>query len=184
MANSALLVMDVQRSIVDIAEADAAYLARLARAADAARSAGIPVIYVVIRLRPDGRDVSPRNKVLSGLVRDGLFIEGDLGTEIHPDLAPREGDMVVTKRRASAFSGSDLDLVLRARGIDSLVLTGIATSAVVLATLYQAADLDFGLTVLSDGCLDPDSDVHRFLLEKLFPRLADVTTVDDWCRTL
>jgi len=184
MANSALLVMDVQRSIVDIAEADAAYLARLARAADAARAAGIPVIYVVIALRPGTPEVSPRNKVLSALVRDGLFAEGDPGTEIHPDVAPRPGDIVVTKRRASAFSGSDLDLVLRARGIDSLVLTGIATGAVVLTTLCQAADLDFGLTVLADGCLDPDSDVHRFLLEKLFPRLADVTTVDDWCRAI
>lgn len=184
MANSALLVMDVQRSIVDIAEADAAYLARLARAADAARSVGIPVIYVVIALRPGTPEVGPRNKVLNALVQDGLFAEGDSGTEIHPDVAPRPGDTVVTKRRASAFSGSDLDLVLRARGIDSLVLTGIATGAVVLATLSQAADLDFGLTVLSDGCLDPDPEVHRFLLEKLFPRQADVTTVDAWCRTL
>ncbi|RNG17778.1 cysteine hydrolase family protein [Streptomyces botrytidirepellens] len=184
MANSALLVMDVQRSIVDIAEADAAYLARLARAADAARAAGIPVIYVVIALRPGAPEVGTRNKVLNALVRDGLFTEGDPGTEIHPDVAPRPGDTVVTKRRASAFSGSDLDLVLRARDIDSLVLTGIATGAVVLTTLYQAADLDFGLTVLADGCLDPDPDVHRFLLEKLFPRQADVTTVDDWCRAI
>ena len=184
MAKSALLVMDVQRSIVDIAEADSAYLAGLARAADTARSVGIPVIYVVIGLRPGTPEVSTRNKALSAVVRDGLFAEGDPGTEIHPGVAPRQGDTVVTKRRASAFSGSDLDLVLRSRGIDSLVLTGIATGAVVLATLYQAADLDFGLTVLADGCLDPDPDVHRFLLEKLFPRQADVTTVDDWCRAI
>lgn len=142
------------------------------------------MIYVVIALRPGAPEVGSRNKVLSALVRDGLFVEGDPGTEIHSDLEPREGDMVVTKRRASAFSGSDLDLVLRSRGIDSLVLTGIATGAVVLTTLYQAADLDFGLTVLADGCLDPDSDVHLFLLEKLFPRLADITTVDDWCRAV
>lgn len=87
---------------------------------------------------------------------------------------------MVTKRRGSAFSGSDLDLVLRARDIDSLVLTGIATSAVVLSTLWHAIDLDFGLTVLADACLDTDPEVHQFLTEKLFPRWADVVAVEDW----
>jgi nicotinamidase-related amidase len=70
--------------------------------------------------------------------------------------------------------------VLRAGGIDSLVLTGIATSGVVLSTLRQAADLDFALTVLSDGCFDADPEVHRVLTEKVFPRQADVVTVDEW----
>lgn len=87
---------------------------------------------------------------------------------------------MVTKRRGSAFSGSDLDLVLRARGIDSLVLAGIATSGVALYTLCQANDLDFGLTVLSDVCLDTDPEVHRFLTGKLFPQWADVVAVEDW----
>ena len=64
--------------------------------------------------------------------------------------------MVVTKRRVSAFSGSDLDMVLRAGAIDALVLSGIATSGCVLSTLRQAADLDFSLIVLSDGCIDSD----------------------------
>jgi nicotinamidase-related amidase len=87
---------------------------------------------------------------------------------------------VVTKRRVSAFAGSDLDFVLRAGGIDSLVLTGIATSGVVLSTLRQAADLDFELTVLSDACADGDEEVHRVLIEKVFPRQAAVITVADW----
>lgn len=72
--------------------------------------------------------------------------------------------------------------MLRARGIDRLVLTGIATSAVVLYTLCQANDLDFGLTVLSDGCLDTDPEVHRFLTEKLFPQWADVVAVEEWLK--
>lgn len=49
-----------------------------------------------------------------------------------------------------------------------------------LSTLGQAADLDFGLTVLADGCLDADTEVHRVLTEKVFPRQAEVTTVADW----
>ncbi|MCX4616601.1 MULTISPECIES: cysteine hydrolase family protein [Streptomyces] len=184
MANSALLVMDVQRDIVGIADDGSGYLPRLRNAIEGARAAGIPVIYVVIELRPVNPEVSPRNRVLTAAVRAGLFTEGDPGTEIHHDIAPQQGDIVVTKRRGSAFSGSDFDLVLRARDIDSLVLTGIATSGVVLSTLCHAIDLDFDLTVLTDACLDTDPEVHRILTEKLFPQWADVVTVEDWLKAL
>lgn len=180
MANSALLVMDVQQDVVDLADDGSGYLPRLRRAIDGARAAGIPVIYVVIAIRPGHPDVGAHNKAVTGAARAGLHIEGAPRTAIHPDIAPREGDIVVTKRRASAFSGSDLDLVLRAQGIDELVLTGIATSAVVLHTLCQANDLDFGLTVLADGCLDLDPEVHEFLTGKLFPQWADVVGVEEW----
>jgi nicotinamidase-related amidase len=71
-------------------------------------------------------------------------------------------------------------MVLRAGGIDHLVLTGIATSGVVLSTLREAADRDFRLTVLADACSDGDEEVHRVLTEKVFPRQAEVTTVADW----
>ena len=184
MANSALLVMDVQRDIVAVADDGSGYLPRLRRAIEGARAAGIPVMYVVIGLRPGDPVVSPRNKALRNIVRAGLFTEGAPGTEIHPDVAPQQGDIVVTKRRGSAFSGSDLDLVLRARDIDSLVLTGIATSAVVLSTLWHAIDLDFGLTVLPDACLDTDPEVHMMLTEKLFPQWADVVAVEDWLKAI
>ncbi|CAM5736545.1 Isochorismatase family protein YecD [Streptomyces tendae] len=180
MAGSALLVMDVQRDVVEIADDGSGYLTRLRRAVDGARAAGIPVIYVVMGLRPGDPVVSPRNKVMANVLRAGLFTEGAPGTEIHPEVAPRQGDVVVTKRRGSAFSGSDLDLVLRARGIDDLVLAGIATSAVVLSTLWRAVDLDLGLTVLADGCLDTDPEVHRMLTERLFPQWADVVSVEEW----
>ena len=95
-------------------------------------------------------------------------------------VAPQPGDVVLIKKRVSAFSGSDLDVVLRSLGIESLVLTGIATSGVVLSTLREAADLDFILTVLSDGCLDRDAEVHRVLMEKIFPRQASVMSAAEW----
>ncbi|MFD8671545.1 cysteine hydrolase family protein [Streptomyces seoulensis] len=180
MTSSALLVMDVQRDVVDLADDGSGYLPRLRGAIDGARAAGIPVVYVVMGLRPGDPEVGTRSKVMANVRRAGLFTEGAPGSEIHPDIAPRAGDVVVTKRRGSAFSGSDLDLVLRARDIDSLVLTGIATSAVVLSTLRRAVDLDLGATVLSDGCLDTDPEVHRMLVERLFPQWADVVTVEEW----
>ncbi|GAA2433040.1 cysteine hydrolase [Streptomyces mauvecolor] len=184
MGNSALLVMDVQRDVVDLADDGSGYLPRLRRAIDGAHAAGIPVIYVVMGLRPGDPEVSPRNKVLTTVVRSGLFTLGEPGTEIHPDIAPQQGDIVVTKRRGSAFSGSDLDLVLRVRGIDSLVLAGIATSGVVLHTVCHANDVDLHLTVLPDACLDLDPEVHRFLTGKLFPQWADVVTVEEWVKAI
>jgi nicotinamidase-related amidase len=107
-------------------------------------------------------------------------VAGDPATEIHPDIAPREGDVVVTKRRVSAFAGSDLEVVLRSLGAETLVLAGIATSGVVLSTLRQAADLDYRLVVLADACLDRDPEVHRVLIEKVFPRQAAISTVAQW----
>lgn len=101
-------------------------------------------------------------------------------TQIHSGVPPATGDVIVTKRRVSAFPGSDLDVVLRARGIDSLVLTGISTSGVVLSTTRQGADLDFQITILSDGCADVDDEVQRVLMEKAFPRQATVMKTDEW----
>lgn len=180
MAKQALLVMDVQRVIVD-RYPDPAYLPRLREAIGAARAGGIPVIYVTVGFRAGYPEVSTRNKMFGPMLgRATGAAGGDQATQVHPDVAPEPGDILVTKRRVSAFAGSDLDMVLRAGDIDHLVLTGIATSGVVLSTVRQASDLDFGLTVLADGCLDADPEVHRVLVEKVFPAQAEVTTVADW----
>jgi len=184
MSSTALLVMDVQQGIVDRFAEDERYLPRLATAVEAARGAGIRVVYVTVAFRAGYPEVSPRNKSFAAISGTGRFTEGDPGRAIHPSVAPASGDVIVTKRRVSAFAGSDLELVLQAGGIDSLVLAGIATSGVVLSTLRQAADLDYRLTVLADGCLDSDAEVHRVLLEKVFPRQADVVRVADWTASL
>jgi nicotinamidase-related amidase len=183
VSKSALLVMDVQRSVVERGYGDADYLVRVREAASAARAAGVPVIYVVVGFRPGVPEVSSRNKIFGALAGRELP-GGEQATQIHPDVAPEPGDIIVTKRRVSAFAGSDLDVVLRAQQIDHLILAGIATSGVVLSTVRQAADLDFTLTVLSDGCADNDPEVHRVLTEKVFPRQADVITVEKWVNSL
>lgn len=184
MSSTALLVMDVQQDIVDRFAEDEAYLPRLATAVEVARGAGIRVIYVIVGFRAGYPEISPRNKSFAAVSGTGRFAEGAPGSAIHPAIAPASGDVIVTKRRVSAFAGSDLELVLRAGGIDSLVLAGIATSGVVLSTLRQAADMDYGLTVLADGCLDSDAEVHRVLIEKVFPRQAEVVLVADWTASL
>jgi nicotinamidase-related amidase len=180
MDATVLLVMDVQRGVVERFADEPGYLPRLQRAVTAARAAGIPVVYVTVGFRPGHPEISARNRTFSALASTGRFADGGPGAEIHPAVAPEPGDLVVTKRRVSAFTGSDLDVLLRALGAGTLVLTGIATSGVVLSTLRQAADLDFRLVVLADGCLDADPEVHRVLTGKVFPRQADVLTVAEW----
>jgi nicotinamidase-related amidase len=101
-------------------------------------------------------------------------------TEIHPAIAPQPTDIVVTKRRVSAFRGSDLEVVLRAQGISHLVLCGIATSGVVLSTLREATDNPYQLTVLADCCVDSDEEVQRILLFKVFLRQAEVLQAEVW----
>jgi nicotinamidase-related amidase len=181
---TALLVMDVQTGIVErIAEGSETLLGAVERATAAARAGGLPVIYVRIAFRPDGPELSRRNKAFA-LARNRAMGLDDPATQVHPSVAPRDGDIVVLKKRVSAFAGSDLDVVLRSLEADSLVLCGIATSGVVLSTLRQAADLDYELTVLRDACADADPEVHRVLLDKLFPRQATVVETDEWITSL
>ena len=173
---TALLVMDVQVGVVDrLADKDE-YLSRVTKAVAEAHRRGLSVFYVVVGFRPGLPEVSPNNKRFSELRKSAPAML----TEPRPALPLADTDVLVVKRRVSAFSGSDLEVLLRAARIEHLVLCGIATSGVVLSTLREAADKDYRLTVLSDACADPDAEVHALLLGKLFPRQADVMTVGEW----
>jgi len=175
-----LLLMDFQNGIVDRLGNDAV-LAAARRAADAARAKGVPVMFVRVAFRPGYPEVSKNNAAFGAVAAHGDEMTQDAeATQISPALAPQPGEPIVLKRRVSAFTGSDLDVLLRGVGADSLVLAGIATSGVVLSTLRQAADLDYRLTVLADACGDADEEVHRVLTEKVFPRQATVMATDEW----
>jgi nicotinamidase-related amidase len=184
MPTTALLLMDLQAGILGRFPTDPGFVPRINTAAASARSAGFAVLWVKVGFRHGYPEVSPRNKSFSAVTASGVFTDTDPGADLHSDLEVRDTDVVVVKKRVSAFAGSDLEVVLRAAEVDSLVLAGVATSGVVLSTLRQAADLDFRLTVLADSCLDADDEVHRVLTEKVFPRQAEVTTVQAWAAGL
>lgn len=179
---TALLVMDMQAGIVPRLPDAAAVLSNVAKAIANARSKKMPVIYVVVGFRQGTPEISPNNKTFS---QGKAMFEGVDMQEfmtVHPDIAPQEGELIITKRRVSAFAGSDLEVVLRSFGISHMVLTGIATSGVVLSTVREASDKDYQLTVLADACGDGDEEVHRVLITKVFPRQADVLTTDEWVK--
>lgn len=178
--NTALLVMDMQNAMLSTFPEGAAVTASVAKAIANARSKGIPVIYVVVGFRQGAPEISPNNKVFMENKARFSGINFSDFTAIHPDLAPQEHEPVVVKRRFSAFTGSDLEVLLRGLRIEHIVLTGIVTSGVVLSTLREAADKDYRITVLSDGCADRETEVHEFLMMRIFPRQADVITIGEW----
>ncbi len=178
--NSALLVMDVQDGILDRLPDKDAYLGRVRTAVEAARRKAVPVRLVVAGFRPGMPEASARNRVFATYKPHppAMLIDP------RPAIKPEEGDVVITKRRVSAFTGSDLEVVLRSGDVQHLILCGIVTSGVVLSTLREAADKDYRLTVLSDLCADLDPEVGRVLLEKVFPRQAEVVTSEQWIQSL
>ena len=181
---AALLLMDFQVGVVAGFPGSAQAVETARAALDGARRHGVPVVFVRVGFRDGAPEASPRNKAFSALAERMDMGESDPGTQVVGELEPRPDEVVVVKRRVSAFTGSDLEVVLRAAGVDHLVLSGIATSGVVLSTLREAADRDYRLTVLADACLDRDDEVHRVLTETVFPRQADVVTVDEWVTSL
>ena len=180
-----LLLMDFQHGVVERL-GTASVIDAAGRAAKAARGAGIPVMFVRVAFRPGYPEIAASNQTFSAIAGQAgdAYTQEHPATQVHAALTPQPGEPVIVKRRVSAFTGSDLDVLLRGAGADALILAGISTSGVVLSTLRQAADLDYRLTVLADACADLDPEVHRVLTEKIFPRQALVTTTDDWIASL
>ncbi|HEX4108148.1 MAG TPA: cysteine hydrolase [Solirubrobacteraceae bacterium] len=181
-AKSALLVMDYQPGIVErLGDAAAPLLARAQRALAVARDRGVHVGYVRVAFTAGEVDAIPAtNKTFSQIKQagDALAAENP-ATQVHPELAPAQTDIVVRKTRVGAFSTTDLHEQLTAKGVDTLILAGISTSGVVLSTVRDGADRDYRLVVLADACADFEPDVHALLTEKVFPRQAEVVDVGD-----
>lgn len=186
-AKSALLLMDFQNTLLDdiLSASDAALvLARTEALLASARVTGMTIVHVAVAFRAGHPEVNARNTVFSFVKDNGLFEAGSDGASIHARVAPADDEPVVTKRRIGAFSGTELDMLLRAIGVDTLILAGITTSGVVLSTVRQAFDLDYRLVVVRECCADGDSDVHAVLLDSVLPQHARVLSVDELIEAL
>ncbi len=187
IVHTAVLAMDCQAGIVSIyAEPQEEFLARARSVLGVARKAGMAVIHVQVGFRPGLPEVSSRNKLFAAMKANPqhqqLFM-GPAGV-IHPALGPEPEDIIVTKHRVSAFAGTDLEMLLRAREIETLVMFGIATSGVVLSTLTEAFDLDYRLVVIGDCCADRGAELHEALLNKLFRNRGDVLTAAEFVNAI
>lgn len=185
IARTAVLAMDCQAGIVSIyVQPQEEFLDRARSVLAAARKSGMTVIHVQVGFRPGLPEVSGRNTLFAALKSNPqhqrLFV-GPAGA-IHPALGPEPEDIVVTKHRVSAFAGTDLEMLLRAREIDTLAMFGIATSGVVLSTLTEAFDLDLRVAVIGDCCADRDAELHEALLNKLFANRGVVLTAAEFVK--
>jgi nicotinamidase-related amidase len=147
----------------------------------AARAAGAMVAYAHADHRADLgttvrtlRDTDNRLRPLRSESHKPAIIRGTAEARIVSNLAPLDGDYLVPKHRWSAFHGTYLDLALRARGADTLVLCGGSTDVGVAATAFAARDLDYNLVIASDACTSPEQDNHRQFMQRVFPRMARV----------
>ncbi|MFG2220040.1 MULTISPECIES: cysteine hydrolase [unclassified Streptomyces] len=172
---TALLAMDFQNGIVPLAPQPDVLLARVRDAIASVRAAGGTIGHVRVAFTPDDWETVPdRNKSFSAVAAAKAMHHEHDATQIHEDIAPHDGDIIVRKIRYGATSTTDLHEQLANSGIDTLILTGISTSGVVLSTLIDVADRDYLVYVLSDGVADRDPEIHQVLVHKVFPTRAHV----------
>ncbi len=184
-SKTVLLVMDIQKTMMGYLPDPEPLLSKIEKAIVAARKVGVTVIYVTLAFReghPEIHEDHPRfGHIKAGKV---MFTHTNEGTAVHAAIEPLPTDIIVHKKRVSAFAGSDLEIILRAHKAESLVLSGFSTTGVVLSTLREAADKDYHVTILSDACADPEPEVHEFLIKKVFPFSGEVITTDEWVAAL
>jgi ureidoacrylate peracid hydrolase len=155
----------------------------------AGRAAGLPVFFAKGNHRPDNATTAllltdtnnsltpwPNGEVTKTKMH---VIAGDKSSDVLADLEPQADDYYIVKYRWSAFHQTYLDLALRTRGIDTIIVSGGSTDVGVTSTVYSARDLDYNLIVVSDACgTSHDQRAHDTLMELVFPRMARVRTTE------
>jgi ureidoacrylate peracid hydrolase len=107
------------------------------------------------------------------------FYAGSHESKIAAEIVPVEGDVVIPKHRWNSFFQTDLDLQLRVRGIETIIIAGGSTDVGIASTLFGARDLDYGIVVAKDACFSARGNNNQFFMERVFPRMGRVMDVDD-----
>lgn len=173
-AKTALLVMHYQTDIMALFPSVApTLLANTRQLCDAARARGVDVYFAKIHFNPGYPEVSPLNRNGQGIKQLGLFVDD----RISPELGQRADEPLIVAHRASVFFGTDLQVRLSARGIDTLIMVGIASTGVMLSSIAYASDADFRLFTVKDCCYDPDQVVHDHLFSTAFDSRTTVLSL-------
>jgi nicotinamidase-related amidase len=142
---------------------------------DAARRAGSTVIYTRVAWQPGLADLIANSPILQIVQQSGCLVEGSDKAKIVDGLTPQDTDLVVTHQRVGGFSASQLDHLLRSRGIDTVLFTGVATNFSVEGTARQASDLGYRTVIVTDACSAADPATHDASIASL-GLLAEITT--------
>lgn len=181
---TALLVMDFENDMIDEKGKVAAFgMAAHARKQNAventakllnkARDAGIKVIFVKVGYSKDYREIiSSKEPVQQMTPQTGAMIWDTWGTEFPEQLKPEASELVIKKSRISPFSNPQFEENLK--GIETLILTGVATNFVVESTARTAADLDYEVIVIEDCCASLNQEMHDFSIKNILPNIAKV----------
>jgi len=202
MSKAALLIVDMQNDLVKDEEGpfalltknvkEAGVIEKTARLLKVAREKGLPIFHIKTVHRADGADV------WTGVVTDLMsmldpkllekmrakLVEGTPGAEFVDELKPAPGEFVIEKRRSDAFYQTPLELFLRRLGVDTLIITGVLTSACVDATVRGARDRDFNVIVVGDCCADMNKEAHELMLKHVFPLVGRVRSSEEVIRAL
>jgi len=184
---SALLLLDLQNEMVAYEGKVGAHglaaiveergvLVNARRCLEAARAAGIAVVHVRLGFRPDYADCLSVAARIGGLKANLAAIVGEFGTEFHPEVAPIDGEMVITKQCVNPFFNTGLMTWLMQNGIKRLYLGGVATHLVVESTARFADDAGFAPVVIEDICAAPNPALHDHFITMIAPAIGSVGT--------
>ena len=187
--HTALINIDMQNWFVTKAYHGLETLKRINRLAELCRAAGILVIHTRAVLRRDGSNMGVMGE-MTPIVREGVITEGNETAALHRDLVVAASDVLVEKPRFGAFHGSDLEVILRSRGIDTVIISGISTEACCDTTAREAHARDFRVLFLSDGTASGWHDrekaesAHQAALDVLGGLFAHVLTIGELSRSI
>lgn len=171
--STALILIDLQKGITRYSTAPHTapdVIANGLRLAERSRAAGATVILVRVAFAADGSD---RLQTPTDSQSPAAPPAADW-SDIVPELGPKAGDLVVTKRQWGAFYGTDLELHLRRRGIKTIVIGGISTNFGVESTARDAWERAFAMVFVEDAMSAMSGDAHAFAIANIFPRLGRV----------
>ncbi|MBN2062505.1 MAG: cysteine hydrolase [Deltaproteobacteria bacterium] len=155
------------------------------RVLKASRSSNMFIVYVSVAHRPGYPEMPPNPSPMSeGLKKSSAFLMGTWGAEIIDELRPLEDEIIVVNASMSGFIYSDLELLLRNRGINTIVLTGLATNWVIESTARDAFNRGYSVITLSDCCNSPSKEAHNYCLTKTLPVLGSVIDSNSFIKAL
>lgn len=189
----ALVNVDLQNVFVEntpLASPDGlAVVERVNQLSAACRKAGILVVHTAHVTRPDGSNAGVMGEIFPP-VREGVIAAGSFPASLHKNLVIEKGDILLDKPRFGAFHATDLELILRERGVDSIIVTGIATDVCVDTTVREANVRDFRVFLTSDGTGTADrngvsrQEIQKATLASLGFSFAQVVSVDEMIRKI